>query len=304
MLRSAAVMRAIVVVLGLTSFVGCAAPASSPASDDELGGKADGAGPGGVPRIDQITFRKALQKLRPDLADDTKKCAINIVAKRRYRSRILSGGETLGSIIQAEYTDAERQADAEWIDAQQQAERSYCVDSTSPQCAAMCSDPCGACDAGPVSPSAPESFRVGGYKLCQFVGYAAGPLGHIYDDDGLTWKVFFEFGHYVDSLTVDSYVEFSRELAEAGVWADSKIEMAAGLERFQFNDVIVHAHSAQDAIAAEAIGLRLFGSALSGYSRGQDQRVSPTVSYDWTQLLCNDGYQQLDAASLAFIQFQ
>jgi hypothetical protein len=64
--------------------------------------------------------------------------------------------------------------------------------------------------------------------------------------------------------------------------------------RYQYNDIIVHAHSERDAELAEAIGLRLFTSGgktvLEATGRGLDVHDVPVGAYEqflvWSEYLC------------------
>jgi hypothetical protein len=268
-------------------------------------GKADGTGYVGdsIPRIDEIGYLEQLRALRPDLAN-SKLCSWSLVMKPQYRARLLHGTEKPADIQSSEYTDEQRTLDTQWIAEQQQAELGFCVGRAG-GCSSVCNKPCGACSAADAASPLPDDvFRIANYPLCQFVGYREGIPGPIVDDRGLTWKVFFEFDDFLRDLGVDAYLEFSRRLADAGFNGDSKIDMQPGLERFLYNNIVVHGHSMQDALIAESIGFELFGPALAGHGRGHDVKLPGKAGLDWHHFLCSESLDKLDPDAIAFIEYR
>jgi hypothetical protein len=105
---------------------------------------------------------------------------------------------------------------------------------------------------------------------------------------GYDWKLLFEIADYANALASDAYQRFSQALGSAGYTGDTKISMKPGWARFQYNTLIVHAHSRADAAIAEQVAASTFGAALVGYARGTDV----------------DTATELPGDILAFIQFQ
>ena len=127
----------------------------------------------------------------------------------------------------------------------------------------------------------------GYYDPQSFISYQIGP-SKIVDSGGFVYKVFFEFENPSRDLTPETYLDFSNQLRDAGFEGDSKIPVLNAWARFFYNDIIVHAPTKEAVLIAEKVGLRIFGSKLSGYSRGVDvnNSYSSNQSLDWNNFLC------------------
>ena len=260
----------------------------------------------GLPVIDELAYYDALAARRPDvLASD--ECYDALALKPKYRSRVLAG-ERVAAIRAQTYTPAQRAFDARWAAALQAAELAYCGDHGNPGgCVAICRAPCGACPPSMTTTHERDAVTAwpSGYPLCSFVGYQIGPSsrahGKIRD-----WKVFFEFrDDALPSIDAAAYARFTGELANAGFHGDSKIFVGGGGRvRYQYNDVIVHAASPDDARIAERVGARVFAGALALRARGLDLASDASADgvLDWHHYLCLEGKAGIPPEGLAFVR--
>jgi tetratricopeptide (TPR) repeat protein len=212
---------------------------------------------GSVPRIDELSY---WHQIGPVVSESERHEALML--KPKYRQVLLSGQKKLGAIL-TDYSDTERETDDRWIKAHQAALQSF-------------------------HPQPDQLISVAGYNPNQFVGYRIGKQQRIPDQDGICYKVFFEFQDPIRDLSPELYLQFSRELAKAGFIGDSKIGMRPGYARFFYNNVIVHATDPDDAKKAERVGFSVFGSRLAHYARGVDvmqTSVNRFPSQDWHEFL-------------------
>jgi hypothetical protein len=267
-----------------------------------------------VPRIDELGYLSELRRSRPELLTDAE-CYRSLVLKPRFRPRLLGGTDTYDSIEAAEFSPDARAADLAWLRAHERREVAFCETTPVGGCKNICLHDCGACPAEGIPPNAgprPAVFP-SGYPLCGFVGYAenSGTGGTIFDPSGvvLDWKVFFELkDDFATTLSPERLVAFADRLAAAGFRGDAKIPtdpMLPGQERFQYNDVIIHGHSPDDARIAERVGLAFFGVALAGHGRGLDVGSPPDAhgALDWHHFLCQGDLGVLSDEAMRFVRF-
>jgi hypothetical protein len=261
-----------------------------------------------VPRVDQIAFYGELGSKRPDLLayppdggiGPASLCYLSMMMRPSFRAQLLGGSTSVVPATIEVDTAAESEVDEAWIASQQADELAYCAANPGGGCDQICaSPPCSACPAAPVgSASAPLApYYVSGYGLCDYVGYKTGPNVQIYDADGLVWLVYFTFRSLDTDLTPALVHAYGAALSCAGFQGDFKIltdPSRAQQARYQYNDMIVHAHSEHDAELAEAIGLRLFTSGgktlLAAMGRGLDVHNVQVGAYEqflvWAEYLC------------------
>jgi hypothetical protein len=229
-----------------------------------------------IPRIDELTYWKQLisSGIRQDLHD-------GLMLKPQYRAEYLSQRMSVDEIKQRHYLDNQREVDQRWALSHQSAERAF---------------------------SESGGVQISGYNINQFVGYRSG-AGRFVDSDGICYKVFFDFVDAPRDLTPALYLEFVHALADAGFVGDSKVPMVAGWVRFNYNDIIVHAGSPDNARIAERVGLNLFNSRLAHHGRGLDimQEKSGerwTQPIDWHHFLAvNTELSRLSPRALSYVNF-
>jgi hypothetical protein len=271
-----------------------------------------------VPKVDELDYFQKLLARRPALLENESTCYLSSVLKPRYRAALLEGGSDYPAIVAKHYEAKDQAEDRAWIAAHQQAEVELCQRNAGASgCDKICLASCSACpDAGLSGATTGASLGVypSGYSLCNFVGYSTSSGlrgGARYDPSGIidAWKVFFEFrDDFRTTLTPARYFEFSNRLAAAGFRGDSKIftnPAAPERFRFQYNNLIIHAHSPKDAKLAEKIGLEFFGAALEGRGRGVD--VGPPAStVDWHHFLCAEkgNLSRLSDEARDFVRFR
>jgi tetratricopeptide (TPR) repeat protein len=205
-----------------------------------------------VPRIDELRYWHQIDSV---VSQGERHSALML--KPKYRQELLSGPNKLSSIM-SNYSDGDRAIEERWVAAHQAAMQSFRQQPDLP-------------------------VKVAGYNPNQFVGYRCGGAGRIMDQDGICYKVFFEFDDAVRDLTPELYLQFAKELAKAGFNGDSKIGMGPGYTKFYYNNIIVHAPDPETARIAEQVGLHLFGSRLVHYAHGVDV-LRPTPQ-DWHEFL-------------------
>ncbi len=259
--------------------------------------------PADVPVIDELAYYDALVARRPDVLSSD--CYRALVLKPKYRERLLAG-ETFDAIRDATYTSEQRAFDTQWTRALQSAESAYCADHGDPGgCVAICKQACDAC-APAVERAARDTvgFWPSGYPLCDFVGYQVGPrarpTGKILD-----WKVFFEIkDEALASFDAETYFRFTRALERAGFHGDSKIFMHVGGVRYQYNGIIIHSQSMDDARIAERVGTETLHDFIAARARGLDLATSksPDGELDWHHYLCAQGKADIPSEGLAYVR--
>jgi hypothetical protein len=258
-----------------------------------------------VPVIDELAYYDALSARRPDLL--ASECYDALAVKPKYRDALLRRGDSVAAIRARTYDAESRAHDAKWTAAFQASELAYCAEHGGPLgCAMICKEPCDVCASAPPALEAHGAppFAPSGYSICNFVGYQVGPLhratGKIRD-----YKVFFEIDDaHIDALTPEAYLAFTAELAKADFHGDSKISMGPGRVRYQYNDIIVHSRSPEDAAIAERVGLRVFAGIVASRARGLDLEApkAPGGVLDWHHYLCAEGKAGIPAEGLAYVR--
>jgi hypothetical protein len=200
-----------------------------------------------VPRIDEIAYWRQVKRMSLD--GEARTQALRL--KPKFRADVLSGRL---AIDQLPYSKTDRSIDEKWIQAHQQMERDF-------------------------QQQADQTISVAGYDINQFVGYRCGKNNwNAYDDDGICYKVYFDFKDAARDLSPQLYFEFMQKLDKAGFIGDSKVSMTPGSIRFFYNNIIVHTGTPESAKLAEQIGLAFFGSRLEYYATGVDvQQTKRTV---------------------------
>lgn len=266
------------------------------------------AGRDDVPVIDELSYFDELVARRPELISSS--CYDSLTLKPKYRQRLLAG-DSVSAIRERTYTAEQRASDAQWAASLQSAELSYCSQHNNPGgCPWICKTACDVCPSSMSSTTPSDAVNVwpSGYPLCDFVGYQVGPRAEeAYDHTGKIrdWKVFFELkDEALASVDAATYLRFTRELEHAGFHGDSKIMMGSGRVRYQYNDIIVHAQTPDDARIAERIGLQVFGTALAARARGLDLASTKSSDglLDWHHYLCAEGKAGIPPEGLAFVQ--
>jgi hypothetical protein len=238
----------------------------------------NGGGDSDVPRIDELAYWRQL----PNVADK-QELHKALMLKPQYRAEYLSGHSTVADIMQKYYFDSDKAADERWIAGHQSAERSFKNETNPP-------------------------VAVAGYGIQQFVGYRSGS-GKFVDQDGMCYKVFFDFRDATRDLTPELYLQFVHALAKAGFVGDSKVAMTPGFVRFNYNDIIVHAGSPANARLAEQIGLSVLKPGLAHHGRGVDVMQSGDGTrwsdpIDWHHFLSTStDLSRLSATALKWVNF-
>ena len=209
------------------------------------------------PHIDELAYWEQLRRggARPDLHN-------GLMLKPEYRSQYLAG-HAVPEIKNEHYSSDKQDTDERWISAHQAALKSFRADAGLP-------------------------LAVANYPIEAFVGYKAGQQVRFFDQDGFCYKVFFDFTDAARDLTPELYLQFSRALAAAGFVGDSKIAMTPGFVRFNYNDVIVHTGSPEQAKLATRVGMQVFGSRVAHIARGVDVKQMNTAVrdvQDWHEFL-------------------
>lgn len=97
------------------------------------------------------------------------------------------------------------------------------------------------------------------------------------------YKVLAEL-HEPTRLTADRTMALGQALADHGFRGDFKVPVGPGRARFQYNHIIVHAPTPEDAACAEAVIVDLLGQDVARVGRGADADV-PTLGrlswHDW-----------------------
>jgi hypothetical protein len=270
--------------------------------------------PQGNSWFDEVEYWHELDLKRSDLMSDSSTCYSALTLKPQYRNQLLSGYQTPQGLINQNYTDIEKQADLNWIQDQQ----SGLINKGTELLALLAQDGFNVSGLSandptnlPFQTAMYSGLKLGvlnyapaGYPLNGFVGYTVG-AGAITDDRGLDYKVFLEFGDSQVDLFPRIYQDFSEALSNAGFHGDSKTPtdpLIPFQNRFQYNNVIIHSHSIQDAEIAERVALDIFGTNIVHMSRGVDvlkkadgTYIVPgiTQGYDWHHFLCTGKFSLL-----------
>jgi len=215
-----------------------------------------------VSHVGEIGYFQYLSNNRPELLAQTAVCYTTLLFKPRYRSAI-SAGSDVQSFMNEHYLTGQREEDMRWVAGQLQME-------------------------GSIQNRLPANVSVAGYNPSQFVGYLNNHPTRFSDDNGICFKVFFEFKNPTTDLTPQAYVDFVEALSNAGFVGDSKVPLAPGAIRFHYNNVIVHAVSKANALLAEQFGIKYWGAKLENIGRGVDVEQGPR-NYDWHHFLCANG---------------
>ncbi|HEY9730611.1 MAG TPA: tetratricopeptide repeat protein [Drouetiella sp.] len=229
-----------------------------------------------VPYIDEISYWRVLKKMQ--LGSNLWSA---LLLKPKFREQILTGKASVEEIKNS-YTASEKSSDAAWIQAHQSAQRQF-------------------------APSKDLPVDLAGYDINQFVGLRCGSYHSLFDDDGICYKIFFDFKDASSTLTPEIYLQFVKRLAENGFVGDSKISMQPGFVRFNYNDIIVHTGSPKMAQLAEAVGVEIFNSRLEYVGRGVDVRGTDSVNgrgntLDWHHYLAaSSDLSRLSQKALNFL---
>jgi hypothetical protein len=215
-----------------------------------------------VSRVDEISYYQYLAKNRPELLSQAEVCDTTLLFKPRYRSAIM-GGSDVQTYMEDHYSTGQREEDMRWVAAQLQME-------------------------GSIQNALPSNVAVAGYSPKFYVGYTNNHPTRFTDQNGICYKVFFEFKNPTTDLTPQAYVDFVKALSNAGFVGDSKVPLAPGAIRFHYNNVIVHAVSKANALLAEQFGTRYWGAKLENTGRGVDV-MHPPDNLDWHHFLCRSG---------------
>ena len=250
--------------------------------------------------VDQVDYLAQLKALRPDLiAED---CKNNLLLRVTYRPAVLGGFDSFAQIEQREYSAKLRHADEAWA----QTFRAAADQQRRAMDAALINagfDPTAdhQHDAPYWDFLATLPFYVAAYDSTKYVGYHVGAPTY-YDANGLSPKVYLTLRSAVTDLTPDTYEQFTGALAKANFAGDTKVQLAPGAARFQFNTIIVHAVSVAAALTAERVAQDFFGAKLEAIGRGFDvaDDRSGKNAKDWSHYLCEVGASQLSADVLAF----
>jgi hypothetical protein len=279
--------------LVVTMLVGCAAHGSVVHDQPDDRSKS-------VYRVDQLTYLRNLADRRPDLLKDPQIGYQAMMLRPAYRAELLSTSETPASLVAAHYTQSMRDLDAAWVGSQQAAEQALAADIQ------RALDNAGVPDRPAVLARFP--VKAAAYNIKDYVGYFPNAGGKIWDSHNLVWLVYFCFHDAQTGFTPDHFRGYMQALAAAGFHGDAKIPVLPGQVRFQYNNLIVHAHSEVDARLAEKIGLDYFGASLSCTGRGLDvgdpNRTNGENGVVWSTYLLNGGtLDQLPAAAAAYVQY-
>jgi hypothetical protein len=229
------------------------------------------------PYTDQLAYLKELKEKRPDLfAND---CKNNLIVKPKYRESILRGRTEYSKIVNEEYSSELREVDRRWANGFREAAAALKA------------------KIGKVNRD--TNFYVANYPPEKFVGYHVGRPTD-YDNEGLGRKVYLEFKSVIDDLTPARYLEFSEALRTAGFNGDSKVELAPGVARFQFNNIVIHAGSSEDAEIAEKVSRHYFSGKLASMGRGVDVKRNGKGS-DWSQFLCSQDTSTLPSSAFRYL---
>jgi hypothetical protein len=228
-----------------------------------------------VPYVDEISYWRDLRKMRLGQA-----LAATLLLKPKYRGQILSGKATVDEVKNS-YSASEKAIDEAWIQAHQSAQRQFIASRELP-------------------------VDLAGYDINQFVGLRCGQYSTLFDDDGMCYKIFFDFKDPSTALTPELYLQFVKRLAQSAFTGDSKICMQPGYVRFNYNDIIVHTGSPKLAQLAEAVGVDVFNSRLEYVGRGVDVRGSTGSTgrgetLDWHHYLA--AYSDLSRLSTKALNF-
>jgi tetratricopeptide (TPR) repeat protein len=244
---------------------------SGASANQSAGGGSD------VPRIDELAYWRQVKN-----AADPQELHKGLMLKPQYRSEFLSG-RSVSDIMQKYYSESDKAADERWIASHQSLERSFKNETN-------------------------LNLAVAGYDIQQFVGYRSGS-GRFYDNDGICYKVFFDFRDAQKDLTPELYLQFAQALAKAGFVGDSKVAMTPGWVRFNYNDIIVHAGTPANAQLAERVGLSMFKAPLAHHARGVDvmqshQGSSWSDPIDWHNFLSKSAdLSRLSPVALKYVNF-
>ena len=226
-----------------------------------------------IPRIDELSWAKEIGEKRHDDYNQVQKGAKVLLLRPQFRNAYLQSGDLEGFISQ-HYTSSEQMADEKWADEQRRMLASMRLKNEK--------------NLQPANYA--EQFFVG-YRNNDFRGRA----------DNVCYKVFMELKDPLRDLTPSEYVRFAQYLSDKGFIGDSKIPLAHGQIRFQYNNVIIHAASMEHALYAEKLGREFFGSKLAGTARGIDSYIT-SEPQDWHHYLAsNKG--ELNGLSYATIQY-
>jgi hypothetical protein len=219
--------------------------------------------------VDQEGFLGELARDRPDLLG-TKNAAYGaLMVRPAYRAEILSTSMKLSDLVAHRYSDAQRASDAAWVTTQKDAELRLRRDVEEALAAAGVS-PGDRTDPRYQAVMATFPVKPAAYPIDSFVGYYPDEGGSIWDERGLVWLIYFCFNDIDADVTPETFHAYVEALGRDGFHGDAKIPVLPGQTRFQYNNIIVHAHSRADALLAEQIGVDLFSSTLASIGRGLD----------------------------------
>jgi hypothetical protein len=223
-----------------------------------------------VQRIDEIAYWRRVKQA------DFKSPKMILKLKPKFREDILSRRIPLAQLRSAEYDDQN------WIKAHQEAEKNF-------------------------KPEEGSNLTVAGYDINQFVGYKCGKVENFFDEDGLCYKVYFDFENPIRDLSPQLYLTFMEKLSQSGFKGDSKIAMTPGVNSLFYNNVVVHAGDPEQAKLAESVGLSVFGSKLAHYARGVDVKQTKNDDHwsnavDWHAFLAGaNDLSRLSSRALKYV---
>jgi hypothetical protein len=212
-----------------------------------------------IPRIDELSWAKLVNEKRHSDYDDVQTGARVLLLRPQFRNAYLQSGD-IDTFIKQHYTTSAESADEKWADEQRQMLATVHMKSAK--------------SLSPANYS--EKFWVG-YRNNDFRGRAG----------NVCYKVFLELKDPLKDLTPSQYVRFAEYLSAKGFVGDSKIPVAYGQLRFQYNNVIIHAASMEHALYAESLGKEFFGNKLAGTARGIDSYLT-SEPQDWHHYLASN----------------
>ena len=254
-------------------------------------------------RVDQTNYLKALRERRPDLVKET--CAQNLIAKSKYRERILKG-ENLDEIRDRELTPETKVKLEQWADQFRSLFKRMNRDYDK-KMRALEIDPADETDERLEPARSALEFYPTDFPNDHFVAFHMGPAGPFYDASGIAYKASFEFGDAVTDVSADRFLLFVRGLAGSGYKGTVRLIFRPSAARFHFNNIVAHGRTKEDVMIAERTAKALFGGRLVSLSRGLDVKVeteSSRETYDWNRFLCEQDVSSLPQPALDFVQFK
>jgi hypothetical protein len=273
--------------------------------------------------VNEIKYWQSIGQKRPELLKNPETCYAALVLKTALRTRLLSGKDSPQVLENEGYTEVLKKNDLDWMKEQRAA-----IVAKGAECLKKLADDetsiLGVSSSDPSNNSFRQlmgkgmdndlfSYAPAGYSLENFVGYEIGK-GNVADEKGLDYKVFFEFDDYHKVMTAKALQDFAQALGSEdfrGDFKTSTFNALPGQNRFQYNNLIVHGHSIDDAGIAEQAGLKIFAGHITALSHGIDVMkkkdgtyIIPglTQAYDWHHFLCTGNFDKLPAEVKAFVE--